>query len=203
VLLIGLTGAKRSGKGSAAGYIIGWAFESGLTAVERGFSDVIKLSAYRCLADPNGTLADALEWEGWFKTKGEIRTNEYKHITGREFLQRYGTEAHRDIFGQNFWVDYLIPNDDPERLRANFANATIGIISDLRFDNEAERIHELGGVVWNIERNGIERDDHSSEAGVDPSLIDCTIKNDGSLGDLYKTVGHAVEDHKIDLRMSV
>lgn len=208
MLLIGLTGAKRSGKGSVANYIVNWSQQAGVRAVERGFSDSMKLGAYRCLIDPKGNIEDALAWEGEFKTEAEIhvesREDSFK-VTGREFLQRYGTEAHRDIFGQDFWLDYLIPNDDPERLRANFANAQVGIISDLRFDNEAERIRELGGVVWEIDRfeRWKEQDNHTSESGVNSALIDCVITNDGSLGDLHQAVGHAIENHKLDLRMVV
>lgn len=204
MLLIGLTGAKRSGKGSVALQIARWCSESGISVAERGFSDVMKLGAYRCLIEPTGNIEDALAWEGEFKTEAEIhvesREDSFK-VTGREFLQRYGTEAHRDIFGQDFWLDYLIPNNDPERLRTNFANAQIGIISDLRFDNEAERIRELGGVVWEINRFENNHDGHVSESGVNSSLIDCVITNDGSLGDLYQAVGHAIEEHKLDLRM--
>jgi hypothetical protein len=29
----------------------------------------------------------------------------------RTYLQRYGTEAHRDVFGQQFWVDATLPLD--------------------------------------------------------------------------------------------
>jgi len=32
-------------------------------------------------------------------------------ITGRQALQRYGTEGHRDVFGEDFWVDALLPVD--------------------------------------------------------------------------------------------
>ena len=30
-------------------------------------------------------------------------------MTFREFLQRYGTEAHRDVFGKDFWLEYTLP----------------------------------------------------------------------------------------------
>lgn len=206
MLLIGITGQMRSGKGEIAGFIKDWASGEGLTAKERGFSDLLKWSAFR-LFKPDCTMAEALVWQDGFKTKGEIRTNMYTVMGGREFLQRYGTESHREVFGQDFWVDSLLPLDDTDKLRSNFNNATIGIVSDLRFDNEAERIRELGGAVWQVERHLEQQDAHVSEKGINPDLISCRLDNSADLIQLRLKVedqiAAEIEENKMQLRMQI
>jgi len=211
MLLIGVTGQKRSGKGEVAGFVKDWAYSQRLTAEERGFSDLLKWSAYR-LFKPDCTMREGIEWCNELKEKGSVAsyglTDNWKlPVSGREFLQSYGTEAHREVFGKDFWVDSLLPLDDPDKLRSNFKNATIGVISDLRFDNEAERIKELGGAIWNVERQLEIHDAHVSEQGIDPSLIDYRLDNSGGLTELRlkveDAVGGLLEDHKLQLRMQV
>lgn len=209
--LIGIAGQKRSGKGEVAGFIKDWAKGEGLPVKERGFSDMLKWSAYR-LFKPDCTMADALAWETDFKTNGHVHSkdgNIYRDVSGRVFLQRYGTEAHRDIFGEDFWLDQLLPLtfSDSKKLRTNFDNSAIGIISDLRFDNEAERIIELGGAVWQVDRQIQQNDAHTSEKGIDPELISCHLDNSAGLPELRLQVENEVaallEDHKLQLRMQV
>ena len=68
-------------------------------------------------------------------------------------------------------------------------------ITDVRFDNEAEAIHRRGGVVWRIVRPGAglggAEGEHSSEQGIDPSLVDDEVVNDGDLSRLRAAVEDA------------
>jgi hypothetical protein len=66
-----------------------------------------------------------------------------KRMTFRVFLQRYGTEAHRLIFGVDFWLDAALP------WGGGYEDA-IYAVTDVRFENEAKRVRELGGVVVGI-----------------------------------------------------
>ena len=198
-VLIGLHGRKGSGKDTAFGYIEDWAEGRGLTAARRGFADKLKHSALLALgfqiAEQDAiVLADSL------KNLGEITTvipgqSVLYTIEGRKFLQLYGKEAHRDIFGDDFWVDALLPGGfvnawpadfDGHTTRPawhrNFDFADICVITDCRFGNEAQRIRDLGGVVWAIDRPVVEDgDDHVSEISLPPELVDLTIDNNGSL----------------------
>lgn len=196
-VLIGLCGRRGGGKDTACDFIRGWGADRGLTVARRSFADKLKLSAMTALGfvveeSDAVILADAL------KEMGEITTcipdqSVLYTISGRKFLQLYGTEAHRDVFGPNFWVDALLPlsaeaprgaNDFPawsDNFRAGDSSADIAVIADVRFDNEATRIRELGGVVCSVERPGGEKDVHSSEAGISRDLIDWTLDNSGSL----------------------
>ncbi len=77
--------------------------------------------------------------------------------TMREFMQRYGTEAHRDVFGQDFWLDVWQMNATNAQLEAAggafvTADAPLTIVNtSVRFENEAQRIIEMGGRVFHVE----------------------------------------------------
>jgi hypothetical protein len=149
-----------------------------------------------------------VEWIDHFKLRGEVVLHiPYSQgkgngvevaLTGREFLQRYGTESHRDLFGQYFWVDQLLPNPTwinkaygegkGTNWRNNFDGAELGLIADLRFQSEAERVRELGGQVWRVDRPGIESDGHASEILLDGEFIDYSLVNNGSLEHLRELV---------------
>lgn len=92
-------------------------------------------------------------------------------LTMREYLQRYGTESHRDIFGQDFWIDQALP------LGMDIDPNTVYAVTDCRFLNEALRIKELGGLIVRV--NGVESDTgaHASEVPLPDHLIDLEIDN--------------------------
>lgn len=95
-------------------------------------------------------------------------------LTFRQFLQRYGTEAHRDVFGDNFWVDAALPLDFDH-------TGKIVCVTDARFGNELQRIIDLDGVNILLDAEQEEASTteaaHASETSVDMSLIGHTIDN--------------------------
>lgn len=66
------------------------------------------------------------------------------HMPFRNFLQRYGTEAHRDVFGEDFWLDQALPLD------RDYSDA-LYVVTDARFPNELKRIKDLGGTTVRID----------------------------------------------------
>ena len=140
------------------------------------FADLLKDSAMASLGLKYASAAA-------FKQSGSIKitigSTEFE-MSGREYLQRYGAEAHREIFGKDFWIDAAF-----ERLQKG-----VTIVTDVRFDNEATAIRAFGGMVWKIERPGdeIAESGHSSEQGVSDSLVDQFLINDGSIDDLRTQV---------------
>ena len=241
-VLIGLHGRRGSGKDTAFAHIAEWAEGRGLTCVRRGFADKLKHSAFLALGFQIAE-SDALVLADDLKTMGEITTvipqqSVIYTISGRKFLQLFGTESHRDLFGDNFWVDALLPlGHDPAgtrpptreelsideydpsyalpgapmnppgysqwrrqreedgmqvwepRWHENFGGADICVITDLRFENEAQRVHDLGGTVIEIDRKAVEiGDGHASEIRLPDEMIDLTIDNNGSLADLSREV---------------
>ena len=95
-------------------------------------------------------------------------------ISYREFLQELGTGFIREKASETFWIDRMRKNLVPK-------NGSKFVIGDVRFDNEVEFIHSLGGKVIQIERPGGLYDPHRSESGVCLDLVDRIIDNFYSL----------------------
>lgn len=200
-LLLGLHGRKGSGKDTVATVIEQWALGN-YVFVKRGFADLLKWSVAR-LFWPEISMQGAVAWadeakndEDWrVYLRHEWAPDIVARVTLRQFLQRAGTEAHRDIFGPNFWVDQLLPLDEKERLREWMRTSPLApeiqVITDLRFENEAERIHELGGHVILVdadERQGVNEDSHSSEKRLPAEMIDFVFYNNGTVHELHEDV---------------
>jgi len=110
------------------------------------------------------------------------------YLTPRYALQLLGTEYGRHCF-EDTWVrrtlDVVGPivefNGDYDKVTGLCEPAAFRIkgvvIPDLRYDNEAKAIHAAGG--WIVKKTGGPSDDaavtHTSEAGIDSSLIDFTL----------------------------
>lgn len=202
--LIGLHGRKRSGKDTA--YQIIKDEYDGLLNVERvGFADKLKLSACRALGF-DGTLEECLALCDRLKEDGGKIFTYYDNdqaipegfdITGREFLQRYGTEAHRDVFGDSFWIDAVLPDTGLTEsalmtaMQARYPDVDVLCVTDVRFQNEAQRILDLGGEIWWIDasyRLGGNQDLHPSERPLDPQFITDHIPNNGTVEEFEQKV---------------
>lgn len=130
----------------------------------------------------------------------------YKPITGRQYLQNVGNEA-RKLFGDTFWIDMVLPptraayegwEDQVQAAQAAvlerlYPGVDCLCITDLRYPNEAERVKALGGVVWEVQRPGLESDGHASEQPLPGALIDYVIDNVGSIRDLEDSVERALD----------
>jgi hypothetical protein len=180
---------KGSGKDTVAAYLVKeHNFE------RKAFADPLKRSIAALFDIPFFEI-DKLKNRDVLVGIGEIGEPEYqqwiqyigiKGLTFRELLQRYGTEAHRDIFGDNFWVDITLP------VQGFYPGRAI-VVTDVRYRNEAERVKMLGGHVISIIRGSAalgEQDQHRSEQFCVeyPHLVDHKIYNDGSLEELYESV---------------
>ena len=91
-------------------------------------------------------------------------------ITVREMLQHLGTDIFRKKIDNDFWINSFKRRYD-NRLFEKFNNygspkPTIVFTTDVRFENEARTILELGGIVVKLERN-LMQNDHESESSVD------------------------------------
>jgi hypothetical protein len=193
-VLLGLAGGRGSGKDTAADRVRSWCVGRDLSFCRRSFADKIKHSAALALGFEVAE-SDAVVIMDSLKELGEITTvipnqSVAYTIDGRTFLQRYGTESHRDLFGYDFWVHALLPNssDEETKWHSNFLNADVCVIADVRFENEAERIRKLGGQVWQIIREAEHEDSHISEVGIPASLVDLIIPNNGTLEQFHDEI---------------
>lgn len=179
-MLIGLTGLKGSGKNTVADYLTDkYDFE------QKSFAAKVKESSAACFG------IDPSKWEEWksdpemvVSISGMFNDEPDVLITVREFLQNYGVEAHRDIFGDSFWLDQVLPNF--ALTKEVWKKRTV--VTDVRFLNEVSRVKENGGFIVNIERQSTETDGHSSEQPMPQEIIDHTIQNNSSYDDLYKSI---------------
>jgi hypothetical protein len=97
----------------------------------------------------------------------------------RVAAQTLGTEWGRTL-SPTIWIDAA-----RDRLAKRAALGLSTYVPDVRFENEADVIRELGGVMWHVERPGIEPvAAHASEAGVTFRDGDTLIQNDAGLPNL-------------------
>ena len=159
--LIGITGKKGSGKSQAAKFLEDEGYRI------YNFADPLK-EATACLLGTSPEFIHNLSSDEKEKTIPGLK------ISYREFLQELGTGFIREKASETFWIDRMRKNLVPE-------NGSKFVIGDVRFDNEVEFIHSLGGKVIQIERPGGLYDPHKSESGVRVDLIDKIIDNFYSL----------------------
>jgi hypothetical protein len=107
----------------------------------------------------------------------------------RKILQWLGTDILREHINKEFFTINM-------KQRIEESEAEFIVISDVRFDNEAELIKGLGGYIINIVRENATTTQHSShvtEQGITPDLIDHTITNDGTLEEFHNKVGRLIK----------
>lgn len=216
--VVGLTGLARAGKDTTARLAIEWCEATGLSTTRLAFADPLKVSAARALGF-DGTTEECVEFCNRIKKDGvSLRVDEYvppdcgpdpvppewiplAEVSGREFLQLYGTEAHREVFGTDFWVEATFRkiNELGHGTADRGSEVDVVFITDARFPNEAAAIRNLpGGEVWQIVRDDAGLSDgleaHASEAGLLPESVDLIITNNGTINELGETVRSRCEE---------
>ena len=101
------------------------------------------------------------------------------YLSIRQLMQYYGTSVIRKFLGDKTWINSTL----------NQCVSKNTIVSDLRFKVEYNEVKLRDGIIIYIERPGCTPGSHSSEREVlemkEQGLFDHTIKNDGSLKDLF------------------
>ena len=177
-VLVGLTGRAGHGKDET------WTMLGQIPKAERtqrlSFAEPIKRACSEIWGVP---LPD-------FSEPG---TKDTKHplwnMSPRDMAIFLGTEVMRDTVDENFWVTRL-----ENVFRQHDDSNTIFVVTDVRFDNEAEMIKRNGGVVARVDASerlgGADEEGsvHKTEAGIKPELVDYVINNNGSIDDLENEV---------------
>ena len=168
--LIGLSGFARSGKDTAAACLKPY----GYTQV--ALADPMRAIAYDVdPLMPSGfrlsQRVDAIGWEG-------IKADPVDAAELRRLLIQVGSSC-RQHLDPLVWVGAL---------RARFAARGSGeriVVSDVRLANEAQAIHDLGGVVIRVTRPGVGPAVRPvTEQPLPEDLVEATVVNDGSVADL-------------------
>lgn len=167
-MLIGITGKIGSGKSTLAQYLVD----------QHGYEEY-------SFADPLKQIAMVLgftEQQVYGTQENKLEIHPYWGISGREFLQKAGTELFRQELPRlipsmkNIWIELF-------RLRYE-ENPKLYVVSDVRFLDEAKIIKELGGIVIRTKRTNLAVSDsktelkHSSETEMERINVDYTIDND-------------------------
>lgn len=174
-MIIGLCGLAGSGKDEvgkileARGYKL-VKFAEPLWGILEAINPLIPMHG---ISVPNDTIPREVE---------VCRLNNLINLYGRErtktlfpevrrLLQKVGTEGGRNVIGVDVWVDVAMQGvKHQHRL----------VLTDVRFDNEAEAIYKLRGIVLEVVRPGVERiNGHSSEHGISTHLVAGNIINSG------------------------
>ncbi len=168
-ILIGLTGHARTGKTTAANHLAsehGFETYAFATPLKEGVAAIFGLN----VEDLDGDAKEELiPWLG---------------RSPRQLMQLLGTEFGRDMISANLWVDLAEQNLDA--LAELVPHATGFVISDVRFENEADYIRKRGGLVVHITRSDApDVSPHLSELGVAAQPQDLVINNDAELKDLF------------------
>jgi hypothetical protein len=145
----------------------------------------------------------------------EFGSDAFKHfLTTRYSLQKLGTEWGRDCY-PNIWVDYalriarqLLTGSPDEVDYYNYYSAKSGllfvgsygrpkgvVISDVRFKNEIDAIHAVGGKVVRIVRStslsgaASQHRSEQEQKDIPDSVFDHILYNNSTLAALEFTVG--------------
>jgi hypothetical protein len=172
--LIGITGAAGSGKDSLADLLV---YDRGAT--KYSFARPIKEA-----------LNAMFGWtmEQWDDRVWKEAVLPWLGKSPRVLAQTLGTEWGRELIHPEMWV--LL---GAQRFREHAGTGPF-VIPDMRFDNEAQMVRQLGGVVIKVHRPGVAAiAAHKSEAGVSSSLIDWNAMNDRSLREYLEATLHVLD----------
>ena len=156
--LIGIAGKARSGKDTAAKYLLN---KLGGDWYIASFADPMKEMLNVIGVDTGDGFKD-------------LPVNQYG-VSTRHMFQTLGTEWGRNLISNDFWVDVF----------ANMNAYQCVIVPDVRFENEAELIREHGLLICIEGRGGIDGS-HISERKLQYDDRDIYIDNRGSLSELYE-----------------
>lgn len=178
VMLVGTSGV---GKSTAAAFM-----------VELGYAETSFAAPIKSIGRILGF--SATQMDGTQEQKLEI--NDFWKVSGREFMQRFGSDVMRqylptvlpiDLAGVNIWARLV------EKQISQHAKL---VVSDGRFPDEADMVRRNGGVIVKIIRHAVAcaAPTHQSETHAAQIAADYTIYNDGDITDLKLQVEQIIRD---------
>ncbi|MDO4708265.1 MAG: adenylate kinase [Pseudomonadota bacterium] len=173
--IVGIAGAARSGKDTLSGFL-------------EDFHDFKRVA----LADPLRQFISVLTGipfdELLDSQAKETPLPAFGGKTPRELMQSLGTEWARNHVAKDAWL--TVATREVNKARAEgYAGV---VVPDIRYDNEAEWIRSMGGMVVHLsraDRPAVSGSDHASEQGISEALIDLRFTNDGPVHRLCRLAG--------------
>jgi hypothetical protein len=211
-MIIGFVGLIGSGKDTAADYLVNF-YEFRRDSFANTLKDAVAyvFSWDRTLLE--GRTAEARKWreqvDPWWSNRLNI-----PDLTPRWVLQYWGTDVLRKGFHDDIWIASL-----ENKMRKTEDNI---VISDVRFPNEINAIHNANGLVvrikrgqdpdwfdaaisfnkgpngnatWALSQRKLEQlKIHASEYSWVGSPVDYTIYNDTTIDELFNQIKDLVKD---------
>ena len=179
MVLIGLVGKKGSGKDTLKDYIT------------KNNNNIISYA----FADPLKEICRILFQLSHEQLYGHQSIKEKKidelNVSPRILFQRIGTNLFRnELLNVLPEMKNVLKNDSIwifafKRWYKKNKNKNV-IVSDVRFENEAKSIQDMGGILIYIDRYSNNYDQHESEKNIEKIKCDYVIKNKSTIIDLYK-----------------
>lgn len=187
-MIVGIYGKKRHGKDTIGQYLQehhGYTRTALADPLKRTLMDVYGLSYNQCYGDCKEVV--------------DPRWN----MSPRQLLQKFGTEVGRQVHPQT-WIratqetirqgnagrEVSILDTSAQR----FVRRVLGpqpkwVITDVRFDDEAEMILEMGGIIVEVYRPSmVSHDTHASEQGLQRVTPTYRVINDSTPQDLFDKI---------------
>ena len=179
-------------------------------------------------ASVSGIVKDAVMAGSGLTGKEEWKPNMdaifLRSVSFRDHMNQFATESAREVYGNDHWVDQVLPLEptsrNPEGWRGSFlvsprtpeedpySFAHFAVITDLRADNEMERVKELGGLCVKIRRREAEEKQRAyyEARGEDPHLFSSELpdeefhvilnNNDNNMDNSYRRTAHLMSEIK-------
>lgn len=182
--LVGITGYAQAGKDEFAKSL---ALRAGFYRM--GMSDALHKMAL--VLDPLLFVETELEYINYSRIIQAFGYTNAKDIPSvREYLQRLGTEAVREIIGENSWTQAAERQFIP-MLQEGRNVAVTGI----RFASEMNMIKRYGGVIVRVERDGFGPVNSHASDQLDEVHSDVLVFNNGTLQDLANEAQRFLNEH--------
>lgn len=164
-LIIGISGKKQHGKDTIAAAVQNYCTDNGLRFIKLAFADALKDEVCSALTITRKHL------------------DEHKHLF-RVIMQWWGCYK-RDQVMKDYWVSRTF-----NKMLKEMNDHDVIVISDVRFLNEAERIKEIGGKLWRVNRTDLAHslDFHPSETELDAYKFETVFTNDSTIQSLSVNV---------------
>lgn len=200
--IIGFSGKIKSGKDTAATYLVDLFYSNHINTCTISFGDALKeyVAALhnldiRLLYSQEGKntiipgyikyklqSGDNFNFEIIPDNKSKILANTYQ-VTIRDALIYHGNKLRN--LNSNIWINYVKNRIDFSDLAEN----DIIIIPDVRYKNEAKFVKDNNGILIRLNRNASPKINNSSETDLDHYKdFDYIIDNNYTLDDLYAKI---------------
>lgn len=181
MMLIGLTGKKRTGKDTAAQYLV----------------ENYNFVQYRMAGPLKEALKIIFRWDDDAIEVNKERVDPRWGISPRQAMQHIGTEwaqfdlgnaypQYKETTGRELWSNRF---DDWYQRHGKNRHV---VVSDVRFPHEVQVIRDNGGILVKLERELDFEDNHASEAYIDKMKANITIQNTGTYNELYSNIKQVI-----------